>query len=265
MYFFLLLIFALLKSGSSKVYDKSCGSPVSAEYQSSDCVVRKTYHPSHDELVWLDAINKVAGKRRDFPMTVDFKAGCNLLEKNRPLIEFWFEVWKKRNLSMTCNERLSVSSAFAGKWTKVDTKKLPYFLITDSCRPRWKETVVIEPLVGFLRHPYHWCFGNMKTKRYVVSKDYLMPTLDVEIAPALGRGDKYLFFDLGCSVYSQRYYIEGKKAGMLEKGGASQDWFVDEYRKRGIDFDRIFAWEVEPQNPEELFAGYPDDVLSKLS
>ena len=90
MYFFLLLIFALLKSGSSKVYDKSCGS-VSAEYQSSDCVVRKTYHPSHDELVWLDAINKVAGKRRDFPMTVDFKAGCNLLEKNRPLIEF---CWK---------------------------------------------------------------------------------------------------------------------------------------------------------------------------
>ncbi len=119
--------------------------------------------------------------------------------------------------------------------------------------------------MGFLRHPYHWCFGNMKTKRYLVDKDYLMPTLDVEIAPALGRGNKNLFFDLGCSVYSQRYYIEGKKAGMLEKGGASQDWFVDEYRKRGIDFDRIFAWEVEPQNPEELFAGYPDDVLSKLS
>ena len=104
----------------------------------------------------------------------------------------------------------------------------------------------------------------MKTRGYVVNKDYLMPTLDFEIAPAL-KGDKYLFFHLGCSVYSQRYYIEGKKAGMLEKGGASQDWFVDEYRKRGIDFDRIFAWEVEPQNPEELFAGYPDDVLSKLS
>ena len=40
------------------------------------------------------------------------------------------------------------------------------------------------------------------------------------------------FFDVGASIYN------------TGAGGASQSWFVETYRRGGVEFDRIFAWEA---------------------
>lgn len=61
------------------------------------------------------------------------------------------------------------------------------------------------------------------------------------------------FFDLGASTYS---------AGM---GGASQQWFVDGYTRRGIKFDRILAWEATLMFPSTVFEGMPAEVLDSVS
>lgn len=42
-------------------------------------------------------------------------------------------------------------------------------------------------------------------------------------------------------------------------------WFVDTYRARGVEFDRILAWESTPQKPAHLFRSFPQDILVKLS
>jgi hypothetical protein len=101
------------------------------------------------------------------------------------------------------------------------------------------------------------CYPDSADK--VVNKDYMFPTHQVEIFPKLideatnkRRGRAFLF-DLGCSVYDDG------------AGGASESWFVNTYRARGIEFDRVLAWEMARIEPAKMFGGYPSDILDILS
>jgi hypothetical protein len=60
-------------------------------------------------------------------------------------------------------------------------------------------------------------------------------------------------FDLGASTY-----VEGA-------GGASQSWFVDQFSSRGINFDRILAWEAKPMSDEKIYEAVPPKVVNKLT
>ena len=65
-------------------------------------------------------------------------------------------------------------------------------------------------------------------------------------------GVKYLF-DAGASTYD------------TGAGGASQSWFVDTYRARGIEFDRIFGWEAAVTDPRTQWDVVPADIKRKTS
>ena len=63
-------------------------------------------------------------------------------------------------------------------------------------------------------------------------------------------------FDLGASTYRNG------------RGGASQSWFIEQYEKHGVHFDRIFAWEATVHKPEGIFGektGMPKHVLDRIS
>ena len=60
-------------------------------------------------------------------------------------------------------------------------------------------------------------------------------------------------FDAGASTYD---------AGA---GGASQSWFVNTYRDRGFEFDRIIGWEAARTDPKEQWSSVPADIKRKTS
>mmetsp|Transcript_8096 Transcript_8096/g.25701 ORF Transcript_8096/g.25701 Transcript_8096/m.25701 type:complete len:348 (+) Transcript_8096:89-1132(+) len=103
---------------------------------------------------------------------------------------------------------------------------LSYFRGVSACSGR-VSMVPIEPLVGALRHPHHDCVKRSSAR---ASKAYLLPAWSAEVLPAPRRR---FFFDCGASLY---------RSG---SGGASQQWFVDGYARRGLAFDRTLAWEFE--------------------
>lgn len=130
---------------------------------------------------------------------------------------------------------------------------MSYFSIESHCKGKDVQEVArvpIEPLVGFLRHPRAVCLGPAGL---IASKDYLLPNWDFEISPQPKGARRAFFFDMGASTYN-----EGR-------GGASGSWFVDEYARRGIQFDRILAWEMAHMNPAHIFGSMPKDVVDRVS
>ena len=130
---------------------------------------------------------------------------------------------------------------------------LSYFENVETCNGvKETEEIPIEPLIGFLRHPKVFCLNHHNN----VDKEYLFLLNSFQIFPTPKRnrvvGKKFLF-DLGASLYNEGI------------GGASQQWFVEEYLKRGIDFDRIFGWEVTKHTPEEIYQRYPNNVVGKTT
>jgi hypothetical protein len=123
-----------------------------------------------------------------------------------------------------------------------DPNKLPpvsdlfsAFVYRDICAEK-DVTVPIEPFAGSGRHP-NVCRGTD-----VVNKDYMY------VERRLPQYRKAFFFDLGASMWN---------AGA---GGASQSWFYGMYKKRGINFDGFYAWEVSEHKPVDVFAQIPGDV-----
>ena len=102
----------------------------------------------------------------------------------------------------------------------------------------------IEPLAGLLRNPY-FC---LKGEEFLVDKGYLLIPKNVskrmEHLPN-NRAPKAFLFDLGASLYT---------SGI---GGASQQWFVDMYESKGIQFDGVYAWEASPHPPKEVWELIP--------
>ena len=85
----------------------------------------------------------------------------------------------------------------------------------------------------------------------MLSKDYLIPAWHAEAWPA-GR-TRALFFDLGASLY----HTGG--------GGASMSWFVNQYRARGISFDRLFAWEAKQYTDATIYATMPASIVDRIA
>ncbi|XP_055339268.1 uncharacterized protein LOC129588879 [Paramacrobiotus metropolitanus] len=108
--------------------------------------------------------------------------------------------------------------------------------------------VPIEPLAMVTRHPYTCLPDPVSTasyhERYAADKEYLLTAWN---APETAAGKAY-YFDLGASTYD------------TGPGGASQKWIVDQYKLRGVDFHRIFAWEAKPYDPETIFQSIPAEL-----
>ena len=124
---------------------------------------------------------------------------------------------------------------------------LSYFVHENTCTGLRTKTY-IEPLVSFLRHPLAICprTGAADT----LDKSYLLIPHVHEVTTK--RSYKWLF-DAGASTYD------------TGAGGASQSWFVNTYRARGIEFDRILGWEAKATNPLYQWGHVPADIKRKTS
>ena len=212
----------------------------------STCAVNQTYHPSPWEAHWRANIEMFSDG------TTRWARGCGHLEGKEAEIEQWLAVAARRGM---------------GSATAWSEDVLSYHEHIDCHGRRWK--VPLEPLVGLLRHPRFHCLKMQRSKvdatvrdavalvhedrTLLGAKEYLLPTWRDEL-PSHPRSASSLFFDLGASTYT---------AGA---GGASTSWFVEQYARRGLTFDRIFAWEAKVTPPTHIFgAPMPLSVVDALS
>jgi hypothetical protein len=215
-----------------------------SSYKSStiaECTLEKTYHPSPIEQFWVDHVNELADYTRFWVK------GCAKMQDFKNDVNLWMDYWNERESWI---KEKDLGHLRAAKGFNEDI--FSYFSIRESCGGRVSTaSVPIEPLVSFLRHPMYICFEWTQQ----LNKDYMLPMFIHETFPRakrMARGSQKIMFDLGASTYYK---------GL---GGASQQWFIETYKARGIEFDRILAWEATLTPPSEIF-DVPADVMGKLS
>ena len=173
--------------------------------------------------------------------------GCALMAGETAAIKVWLDFARRR--------RPAYRWAHSPPEPTEEAKEVLSFHATmDSCTGRTLSLSPLEPLVGFLRHPEAHCPQFPGSKYWVtkvISKDYLIPAWHAEAWPR-GR-TRALFFDMGASLYH------------TGNGGASMSWFVTQYRVRGIQFDRIFAWEAKFYTDATIYATMPAPIVDRIS
>lgn len=97
----------------------------------------------------------------------------------------------------------------------------------------------IEPLVSHLRHPIAMCDSNMR-RVFMLSRSFIVPV------PSGGTFPKAYYFDAGASSWN------------TGAGGPSLSYFTEVWKRHGIDFDRIEAWEGKV-TPANFYATVPEN------
>ena len=178
-------------------------------------------------------------------------------------IAHWMDLARARHrgASKVCAVSRAVLSRLARLEAAAGTKlgmwaDVSYHSAFDRCAGVEVSRVPIEPLAGFLRHPnfmLQYC-KDRTTWELVEHKQHLLPTHRCELQPpeVARKACRFLLFDLGASLWSKG------------KGGSSQDWFIEAYRRQNISFDKIFAWEPTPHTEEEIGANVPPAVREVL-
>ena len=128
---------------------------------------------------------------------------------------------------------------YAGGSSALQTDVFSYFQFQNSCSGEII-TDFVEPLAGLTRSPL-FC---LKGEEFIVSKDYLVVSWNL----SKKHFPRSYYFDLGASLYNSG------------AGGPSQKWFVETYEKRGIQWDGIFAWEMEPLDPKTVWGLIPSHL-----
>lgn len=126
------------------------------------------------------------------------------------------------------------------------------------CNP-WlagQRTIPIEPLVGHLRHPEFHCLGKQRdTLERMFSASYILLPDARDLRLRRETSGRRLFFDAGASIY-----------GTCALG--CQKWFIESYRAKGIQFDRIIGWEMSAIDHERLWRGadgYPSAMHPRVT
>lgn len=200
------------------------------------------YRPSAWESAWRS--RHVASVEED--QSRNWTRGCALMRHEPQTIRKWMEFAKLRRPTRAMS---------TPPIPLAETKQaLSFHAVLDSCTGKTRSLIPIEPLVGFLRHPEAHChrvrFPRSSPWPRLLSKAYLLPAWHTEVWPR-GRASAFLF-DLGASLYNKG------------SGGASTKWFVDEYRMRGIQFDRVYAWEATTYIDEEIYAAMPAPMVARM-
>jgi hypothetical protein len=208
-----------------------------------NCTYNEQYIPSTTESIWAQNIDRWSIKWG--------KTGCKIMKSMIPEVNQWLNMWDRREQWIETQDLGEEESRKAFNKTVMS-----YYLVTQTCGARViKREVPIEPLMSFMRHPMLFCINYTKSY-FVLNKDYMFPVFIHETFPIERRkpsSRKWFLFDLGASLYTSG------------AGGASQKWFVDTYRARGIEFDRILAWEARTHPPEKVFKEYPPDIYGRVS
>ena len=196
----------------------------------------RIYRASALELTWKAWVDSGPDKSRGWDRS------CSLVRNQSQQVAEWLSVASKRETSRESAKELDEPGS------ALDTTVLSRHDFVD-CQGRLVRRVPLEPLVSFLRHPRAHCI-NRYSHHY--TKSYLLPLWAFEMPPRPPTARNFLF-DCGASTF---------KAGT---GGASQQWFVEAYAARGIEFDRILAWEALNMTAERIFRNVPARWMDVLS
>lgn len=124
--------------------------------------------------------------------------------------------------------------AMAGKGGN-GSKLLSYFVHPYECGGKQVNQIAyIEPLCAALRDPRSLCLD----KEQLMSKEYLLLQRGVHV-----NQNRSFLFDLGASHWNH-----------------GQNWLVERYNRSGIQFDRIFSWEVKTLSPKLVFEPIPKSI-----
>ena len=186
------------------------------------------YIPSTLEQTWSAEIKRVASNEHTW------KLGCEVL--NNDLVKV--------------QELLSAIRQYEsdGRSANMSSSYTSVHEFRDSCTGR-QSFVHIEPLVSFLRHHLALCHKK-ELAANILDKTYLVVPYKDEVIN--DESTKWLF-DAGASTYN------------TGAGGASLSWFVNTYRARGIEFDRIIGWEAAKTEPSNQWDDIPADIKRKTS
>jgi len=102
----------------------------------------------------------------------------------------------------------------------------------------------IEPLVSHLRHPLARCFFVDLDDLFLVDRSYILPEFD--------GSRRSLLFDAGASSWNDG------------SGGPSLSYFTTVWKRYGVQWDHIFAWEGSTPN-STFYKTVPAEWVSKTS
>ena len=237
----------------------------------SDCVTRLVYHPSPWEAWWADRVALLMESRRGWT------CGCHALRspQHLRLVSEW-RLWSHQNDKeaqlRSPNKAGCVASGLGGGWPSA---VFSYHSVVQTCNSSSFAATTslelakfpIEPLIGFLRPPHFmgiFCQSDLNTFTSIANPNgYLLPLSrchgdlsDIALRPWFGLGSarsRNLLFDLGASRWA------------VGPGGGSLRWMVQTYRRRGILFDRILAWEAANSTGRQIFEYMPHQALDAIS
>ena len=117
-------------------------------YINGICVVKKKYFPSKYEKLWR---NRIFFKTDN---TKEWKYGCKMLQHSKLLISQCIDFSNRRQTGDNPDPTYLIKSGV-----------LSYFHIQEICNDvvLQEKNIPIEPLIGFLRHPFYHCFESLKT------------------------------------------------------------------------------------------------------
>lgn len=208
------------------------------------CSFSTRYEPCEQEVQWLD----VAAQVQD-----SLSSLCPALTSSVEVSRSSAMLALVRQL-MTSNRSL-VDVVQAGL-------RLSKFVHTAECsdgkkektRTEWVE--YIEPLGGTARHPFATgtmgdgtvccCeFGQQATSMFSV--DYILLHSARQPTFALRNPGRRLLFDVGTSYFT-----------------SSLQWLLCSYRAQAIEFDQVYAWEMQRLDPVFYWSQVPDDLKLSL-
>jgi len=169
------------------------------------------------------------------------KKGCD--QALQPSVETWLSEIKHRSMN--------------------DTSVFSRLCVPGHCAEQ-----LLEPLAFTLLDPRLECpdFAKSRWGAKYESKNSMLPQLSkqhlaIPSDPNIVGQGKALLFDLGASWYGGGNPVPGEKDGW----GSSGKWFVEEYNKRGINFDHLYLWEAN--NDEETYraAGLPANLSDRIT
>lgn len=206
----------------------------------------RQYVPSLLEQEWHAAAPEI--QKDPKAETREWPVGCAKFKASRPAIAAMTKALKSTQDASTSfmSESLAVAS------------NLSYHIMENSCTSE-QRVFPIEPLVAALRQPDYPCEAAWSDTDYM-----LLPHAgDTDAALGDGKTTRNLwFFDAGASLYKAPEDDSFRGGNWF--WGVSEKWFVDAYRKRGIEFNEIIGWEAEKFDPQKIWDAYPEDIKYKV-
>lgn len=207
-----------------------------------ECQPSVSYHAAPWEHAWRANISALARAE------IGWNVGCQEILKDRKRIDEW----------LRASEAMDGGSSY---WSR---KTFSYHAVKTCTGESFK--VPIEPLVGLLRHPLFHCLRfkgwrppdhpqPLDDRELIFNTSYLLPSWRAEVQMLQQQPVRSaLFFDCGASTWSVGAHF------------SSQRWFYETYLRRGIAFDRIFAWEAGTIPPSRIFSSsMPESVYDAIS